>query len=72
LITGAYRQSVNALAVRESTRRIKGVAGISFEQMTKRYPDGSEAVKDMNLEIADGEFMIRTSRHPNGDRRGEP
>lgn len=31
---------------------------MSFEHVTKRYPDGFEAVKDMNLEIADGEFMI--------------
>src|SRR5205085_2983235 len=26
--------------------------------VTKRYPDGYEAVKSMDLEIADGEFMI--------------
>ena len=58
LIAGAYRQSVNTVAVRESTRRINGVAGISFEHMTKRYPVRFEAVTDMNLEIADGEFMI--------------
>lgn len=34
------------------------MATMSFEHVTKRYPDGFEAVKDMNLEIADGEFMI--------------
>ena len=34
------------------------MATMSFEHATKRYPDGFEAVKDMNLEIADGEFMI--------------
>jgi len=34
------------------------VATMSFEHVTKRYPDGFEAVKDLNLEIADGEFMI--------------
>jgi multiple sugar transport system ATP-binding protein len=34
------------------------VADIVFENVTKRYPDGYEAVKDMNLEIGDGEFMI--------------
>lgn len=34
------------------------MATMSFEPVTKRYPDGFEAVKDMNLEIADGEFMI--------------
>jgi multiple sugar transport system ATP-binding protein len=34
------------------------VAEIELNDVTKRYPDGTEAVKDMNLEIADGEFMI--------------
>src|SRR5689334_2842215 len=34
------------------------MASIVFEHMTKRYADGLEAVKDMNLTIADGEFMI--------------
>src|SRR6201991_1357823 len=31
---------------------------IVLDQVTKRYPDGFEAVKALNLEIADGEFMI--------------
>jgi multiple sugar transport system ATP-binding protein len=34
------------------------VASIVFENVTKRYADGVEAVTDMNLAIADGEFMI--------------
>ena len=34
------------------------MAGIQFDDVTKRYDDGFEAVKHMNLEIADGEFMI--------------
>jgi len=34
------------------------MAEIRFENVWKRYPDGFEAVKDMNLEIRDGEFMI--------------
>jgi multiple sugar transport system ATP-binding protein len=34
------------------------VAEITFDQVWKRYPDGFEAVKDMNLEVRDGEFMI--------------
>jgi len=34
------------------------VASIVFEHVTKRYADGAEAVKDMKLAIADGEFMI--------------
>jgi multiple sugar transport system ATP-binding protein len=34
------------------------MAEIKLENVTKRYPDGYEAVRDMNLEINDGEFVI--------------
>src|SRR5215204_2949619 len=34
------------------------MADIVLDNVVKRYPDGFEAVKDLNLEIADGEFMI--------------
>ena len=34
------------------------MAEITFQNVWKRYPDGFEAVKDMSLEIGDGEFMI--------------
>jgi multiple sugar transport system ATP-binding protein len=34
------------------------MAQITMDGLTKRYPDGYEAVRDMNLEIADGEFVI--------------
>jgi multiple sugar transport system ATP-binding protein len=34
------------------------MAQIQLEHITKRYDDGFEAVKDLNLDIADGEFMI--------------
>jgi multiple sugar transport system ATP-binding protein len=34
------------------------MADIKLEHITKRYDDGYEAVKDMNLEIKDGEFVI--------------
>ena len=34
------------------------MAEIEFDDVDKRYPDGFEAVKHMNLEIGDGEFMI--------------
>ena len=34
------------------------MAEITFNGVWKRYPDGFEAVKDMNLDIQDGEFMI--------------
>jgi multiple sugar transport system ATP-binding protein len=34
------------------------MAEIVLDGVSKRFPDGFEAVKDMNLEINDGEFMI--------------
>jgi multiple sugar transport system ATP-binding protein len=34
------------------------MADIKLDNVTKRFPDGYEAVRDMNLEIRDGEFMI--------------
>ncbi len=34
------------------------MAQITLDGITKRYPDGYEAVSDMSLEIQDGEFVI--------------
>jgi multiple sugar transport system ATP-binding protein len=34
------------------------VADIVLDGVTKRYPDGALAVQDVNIEIADGEFII--------------
>src|SRR3954447_6376197 len=34
------------------------MAEITLNDVTKRYDDGYEAVKDMHLDIGDGEFMI--------------
>src|SRR5215212_2332372 len=34
------------------------MAEIQFRGVTKRYPDGTEAVKSIDLDIGDGEFMI--------------
>ena len=34
------------------------MASITFDDITKRYADGFEAVKDMSLTVADGEFVI--------------
>ena len=34
------------------------MAEIEFQDVTKRYPDGFEAVKHFNLEVPDGELMI--------------
>src|ERR671915_1091019 len=34
------------------------MAQITLDNITKRYPDGFEAVRDMSLDIEDGEFVI--------------
>ena len=34
------------------------MAQVSFERVSKVYPDGTRAVNDINLEINDGEFMV--------------
>jgi multiple sugar transport system ATP-binding protein len=34
------------------------MAGVSFEGVTKTYPDGTTAVNGLDLEISDGEFMV--------------
>src|ERR687894_13906 len=34
------------------------MAEIQFKEITKRYPDGFEAVQSIDLDIGDGEFMI--------------
>ena len=46
---------------RAHRRRGEGVmrhGGDPLQKVWKRYPDGFEAVKDMDLDIGDGEFMI--------------
>ena len=45
------------------------VAEIAFDSVWKRYPDGFEAVKDMNLEINDGEFISLVGRLAVASRR---
>ena len=42
----------------QGIRRGEGMAEIVLDKITKRYPDGFEAVQDMDLDINDGEFMI--------------
>ena len=34
------------------------LAGVRFEDVAKIYPDGTRAVTDLDLDIADGEFMV--------------
>jgi energy-coupling factor transporter ATP-binding protein EcfA2 len=42
------------------------MAGIELQQVTKRYPDGTEGVKTLDLGVGDGEFMILVG--PSGRR----
>src|SRR4029077_10068216 len=34
------------------------MAQVAFDRVSKIYPDGTRAVNDVSLEIADGEFMV--------------
>src|SRR5436305_5669228 len=34
------------------------MAGVTFDQVTKGYPDGTTAVTSLDLDIQDGEFMV--------------
>ncbi len=34
------------------------MAKVQFDSVWKRFPDGTDAIKDFNLDIEDGEFMI--------------
>src|SRR3712207_6112585 len=34
------------------------MAGVTFDDVSKIYPDGTRAVNDIDLEIQDGEFMV--------------
>ena len=54
--TGTVRFAASKAPNRREGR--PGMAEIQLKEVWKRYPDGFEAVKDMNLEIGDGEFMI--------------
>ena len=34
------------------------MAGVTFDAVTKRYPDGTTAVNHLDLAIRDGEFVV--------------
>src|SRR5882757_5314362 len=34
------------------------MAQVAFERVSKIYPDGTRAVKDITLDVQDGEFMV--------------
>jgi hypothetical protein len=35
------------------------MASVSFDDVAKVYPDGTQAVSGFDLEITDGEFMVQ-------------
>ena len=45
-------------AALDPERRIRPMGGIALERVTKIFPGGVTAVDDVELEIADGEFMV--------------
>ena len=34
------------------------MVSVRYEKVTKRYDDGTEAVKELDLEVSDGEFLV--------------
>jgi multiple sugar transport system ATP-binding protein len=46
------------LSLRAATEEVGPVAGIDIEEVSKIYPDGTEAVSSLTLDIRDGEFMV--------------
>jgi multiple sugar transport system ATP-binding protein len=61
--TGKHARRARASVHREPSDRLEShlggtVSNIAFEHITKRYSDGFEAVKDMDINVDDGEFMV--------------
>jgi multiple sugar transport system ATP-binding protein len=53
-------RSAAKLAAKSAAER-KGafpLAGVTFDRVSKVYPDGTRAVSDLEIEIEDGEFMV--------------
>ena len=53
----AQRQLIRASPAASRARR-PPMAPVTFANVGKTYPDGTRAVIDLNLEIADGEFVV--------------
>ena len=34
------------------------MVSVRYEKVTKRYDDGTEAVRELDLEVSDGEFLV--------------
>jgi len=43
---------------RNGLRCVAAVAGIELDRLTKVYPDGTRAVSELSLDVADGEFVV--------------
>src|SRR5258708_23069404 len=58
-----YRAGAQSLAARRNIRRstplrITHMAQVTIKDMVKRFPNGALAVDNLNLSIADGEFLV--------------
>src|SRR5436190_17916964 len=53
-VWSAYRTDISEA----STSGGVGMAEVTFDRVSKVYPDGYKAVSDVNLDIRDGEFMV--------------
>lgn len=40
------------------------MASLTLKHVDRAFPNGYEAVKDLNFQIEDGEFVILTGAHP--------
>src|SRR5680860_1112923 len=45
-------------SIKHATDRITSMADIEFDDVWKVYPDGTEAIRSLDLTINDGEFMV--------------
>ncbi len=45
------------------------MAEIVMDRVTKRFPDGTEAVSDVSMTIGEGEFMILVGPSGAGNQR---
>ena len=57
---GSSSRSVGAIAqaARGTQERLPTMASIEFKHVAKHYKDGFEAVRDIGLEVRDGEFVV--------------
>src|SRR5437870_2443003 len=58
-----YCSGTESLAARRNIRRgttlrVRPMAQVTIKDMVKRFPNGALAVDNLNLSVADGEFLV--------------